>query len=472
MDSSGTSNNQLKRNLKGRHMFMISLGGVIGSGLFLSTGATIHQAGPMGTVLAYIVGGITMYCVMLALGELSVAMPEAGSFQTYATKYINPATGFMVGWIYWLGWAVTVGLELTSAGILMQQWFPHSPTWVWCLVFGVILFALNALSVKGFGETEFWFAGIKVAVILVFILLGAAAMFGIIPLQGVPHAPGFSHLVDKGWFPVGIAPVLLTAINVNFSYQGTELVGIAAGESDNPEKAIPRAINNTAYRIFIFFILAIVVLCALIPWQQAGLVQSPFVHVFGMMGIPYAANVMNFVILTAVLSVANSGLYGATRMLWSLADTGRAPQVLRKINKRGVPMPALVFTILFGALSLLTSVAAASTVYLWLLAIAGLGTVIAWIAIGAAQINFRRQYLKAGGKLEDLAFRTPLFPLVPILAFVLNLGVVVSLAFQADQRIALYTGIPFIIACYIIYYLFIRKNERWNLYLSELNSQA
>ncbi len=459
---------QLKRSLKGRHMFMISLGGVIGSGLFLGTGATISQAGPTGTVLAYIVGGLVMYLVMLCLGELSVAMPVSGSFQTYTTRYVGPATGFMVGWVYWLGWAVTVGLELTSAGVLMQRWFPHVHVWVWCLVFGIVLFALNALSAKGFGETEFWFAGIKVVVILLFIVLGAAAMFGILPMKGVTHAPYFSHFVDGGIFTAGLVPILLTAINVNFSYQGTELIGIAAGESENPQSAIPKSINNTVWRILIFFVLAIVVLCALIPWKQAGLIESPFVHVFDLMGIPYAADVMNFVIVTAVLSVANSGLYAATRMLWSLADAGMAPNIMRKVNRRGVPMAALIFSIMFGTLSLLSSVVAASTLYQWLLAIAGMGTVVAWIFICISQIQYRRRYLAEGGRLEDLAFRTPFFPLVPILGALLNFGVLVSLAFDPGQRIALYCGIPFMIICYICYFVFVKKSPRWLAYLERV----
>ncbi len=274
-----SKDNQLQRTMKSRHLFMISLGGIIGTGLFLGSGYTIGQAGPLGAVLAYLAGGFIMYLTMLCLGELSVAMPVAGSFQTYTTKFIGPAAGFTVGWIYWLGWAVTVALELLSAGTLMQRWFPGSPIWVWCAVFGLVLFLLNALSARTFGETEFWFSSIKVSAIILFIILGGAALFGVIHMKGGQSAPMFSHFTEAGLFPNGLKGLLLTMITVNFAFQGTELIGIAAGESENPEKTIPKSIRATVWRTLFFFVLAIFVLSGLIPWKEAGLIESPFVMV-------------------------------------------------------------------------------------------------------------------------------------------------------------------------------------------------
>jgi arginine/ornithine permease len=446
--------------MKSRHLFMIALGGVIGTGFFLSSGYTVGQAGPFGAVLSYLIGGLTMYLVMLCLGELAVAMPVAGSFQDYSTRFIGPSTGFVVGWMYWFGWAVTVALELISIGLLMKRWFPGVSIWIWCLVFGIILFFVNAFSARGFGETEFWFSSIKVATIILFIILGVAAMFGLIGMKGGEPAPYFSNFIKDGLFPNGFASVLMTMLAVNFSFQGTELIGVASGESEDPEKNIPRAIRQTVWRTILFFGLAITVLCALVPWKQAGVLESPFVTVFDKIGIPYAADIMNFVILTALLSVANSGLYATTRMLYSLAHNGMAPKALGRVNKRGVPMGALLVSMGLALLSLLSYRFAEDTVYMWLLSVAGLGAIVGWLAIAASQFFFRRKYLAEGGKLEDLKFRTPLYPIVPVAAFLINLAVVISLWFDPAQRMALYLGIPVIIVLYLVHFLFLRNKSQ------------
>ncbi|MFD0049778.1 amino acid permease [Actinomycetes bacterium NPDC127524] len=454
-----SQNNELKRTMKSRHLFMISLGGVIGTGFFLSTGYTINQAGPAGAILSYLVGGFIMFLTMLCLGELSVAMPVSGSFQTYTTKFIGPATGFTVGWLYWLGWAVTVAVEFLSAGQLMQRWFPGSPVWIWCALFAAVLFALNALSAKAFGEAEFWFASIKVFAIIMFIILGGAAMFGFIEMKGGQPAPMLGNFFKDGLFPNGFAILLVTMISVNFSFQGTELIGIAAGESENPEKTIPRSIRQTVWRTLFFFVLAIFVLAGLIPWKKAGVINSPFVVVFDSMGIPYAADIMNFVILTALLSVANSGMYAASRMLFSLAKEGMASPLLGKVNRKGIPMNSLLLTLGVACLSLLSSVVTPGTVYVWLLSLAGLGAQVGWISITASQLMFRRKFLRQGGRAEDLKFKTPLYPLLPLLGLILNSIVMISLAFDAEQRMALYCGIPFMLACYIIYFIKIKKQQ-------------
>lgn len=447
---------ELQRTMKTRHLFMISLGGVIGSGLFLGSGFTINQAGPLGTIISYIVGGFIMFLTMLCLGELSVAMPVSGSFQTYTTKFIGPGTGFALGWLYWLGWAVTVALELLSAGNQMQRWFPHSPVWIWCLVFGIVLFLLNALSARAFGEAEFWFASIKIIAIVAFIVLGGAAMFGLIHMKG-HAAPYFSNYTAHGLLPNGFTALLITMLTVNFSFQGTELIGIAAGESEEPEKTIPKSIRQTVWRTLFFFVLAIFVLAGLIPMKQAGVIESPFVVVFDRVGIPYAADIMNFVILTALLSVANSGLYAATRMLYAMSKEKMASPILAKVTKRGVPFNALLLTLGIALLSLLSSVVAAKTVFLWLISIAGLGAQVGWISITASQLAFRRKFIREGGRVEDLKFKTPLYPFLPLLGLILNIIVLVSLAFDPDQRIALYCGVPFTIACYLIYHFRIKK---------------
>lgn len=440
---------------------MISLGGVIGTGLFLSTGYVIHQAGPGGAVLSYLVGGLIMYLVMLCLGELSVTMPVTGSFQTYATKYIGPATGFTVGWLYWLTWVVTVGSEFTAAGLLMQHWFPGVPVWVWSTMFAVLLFLLNSRSARFFGESEFWFAGVKVITIVLFILLGGAAMFGLIDMQGTTAPPRFTNFIGQGGlFPNGFLPVLFVMISVNFAFSGTELIGVTAGESENPERDIPRSIHNVIWRTIVFFIGAIFVLAGLIPWKEAGVVESPFVLVFEKIGIPYAADIMNFVILTALLSVGNSGLYASTRMLWSLSRENMVSPALGKINARGVPFNALLVSMLVACVSLLSSVIAADTVYIVLIAISGFAVVAVWMAIAASQFFFRREYVKQGGRITDLKYRTPLYPIVPIAAFVLCLASCIGLYFDPSQRPALYYGIPFVALCYLYYYVKSKRKRK------------
>ncbi|MDN7242389.1 amino acid permease [Planococcus sp. N028] len=461
---------ELKRELKGRHLSMIALGGVIGTGLFLGSGFTIGQAGPGGAITAYLFGGFVMYLTMLCLGELAVSLPDAGSYQTYATKYISPSTGYMIGWMSWLNWSVTIGLELITVSILMKRWFPDVSAWIWCVLFAVLLFAINALSTKSFAEVEFWFAGIKVVTIIAFILLGGAAMFGFLQMDGGSAAPMLSNFTDHGGlFPNGMIAILITMIGVNFSFQGTELVGIAAGESEDPEKNIPKAINSTIWRILIFFVLAMFVLAGLFPWKEAGLVESPFVVVFDKIGIPYAADIMNFVIITAVLSVANSGLYATSRMLWSMSNKGMISKHFGKLSKRGVPLNALIVSMLVGCLSLLCGVFAEDTVYLWLLSIAGFGCVVVWASIALSAYMGRRAFLKQGGQVKDLKFKMPLYPIVPLLAFGLNTLILISLAFIPEQRIALYCGVPFMLACYAFYHFVAKHKMAEELALGQKN---
>lgn len=453
LETKNTTDGQLKRTMKSRHLFMISLGGVIGTGLFLSSGYTINQAGPVGTLLAYLVGSVIVYLVMLCLGELTVKMPMTGSFHTYATKYIGPGTGFTMALLYWLTWTVALGSEFTAAGLIMQSWFPTTTVWAWSAFFIVFLFCLNAFSVRFFAETEFWFSSIKVIAIILFILIGGLAVFGIIPVDGYTEAPLFTNFVKDGLFPNGFGAVFLTMLAVNFAFSGTELISVASGETAEPEKVIPKTIHTTVLRLIVFFIGSIFVISALIPWKEAGVKQSPFVTVFNNIGIPYAGTIMNFVVLTAILSCANSGLYAATRMLWSLSNEKMISKAFGKVNKNGIPMKALIVTTFGGVLSLISSVIPAQTVYIVLVSISGLAVVIVWMGIAASQFMFRRTYLKEGNNIKDLKFKTPLYPIVPIAAFVLCFSSCVLVVFDPSQRMALFYTIPFVALCYIFYYM-------------------
>lgn len=324
----------------------------------------------------------------------------------------------------------------------------------------IVIFTSNALSVRFFAETEFWFSSIKVIAIILFIVLGSLAIIGVIPIKGVQHAPLLTNLTKDGLFPNGFKAVFTTMLTVNFAFSGTELIGVTAGETKDPSKNIPKAIHTTLFRLIIFFIGSITVMAALIPWQKAGVNQSPFVLVFNSIGLPFAGDIMNFVVLTAILSAANSGLYASTRMLWSLAHEGMIPLKYAKTNSRGVPMLALVLSMAGGILALISSVVAASTVYLVLVSISGLAVVIVWMAIALSEINFRKTWLAAGHSVDELKFKTPWYPVLPWTAFILCLLSCVLIVFDPTQRPALFYMIPFVGLCYIVYYGKAKLSER------------
>ncbi|CAM3202684.1 Putative histidine permease [Lactiplantibacillus plajomi] len=381
-----------------------------------------------------------------------MAMPYTGAFHVYAKKYIGPGTGFTVAILYWLTWTIALGSEFTAAGLIMQTWFPHVATWIWSLGFMVVIFTVNALSVRWFAEAEFWFSSIKVFTIIAFIILGGLAIVGGIHLHG-EAAPGLANYYKNGWFPNGFGGVFTTMLTVNFAFSGTELIGITAGETKDPAHTIPKAIHTTLWRLIIFFVGSMFVMAALIPYKQAGVTESPFVLVFREIGIPYAADIMNFVVLTAIMSAANSGLYASTRMLWSLANEGTIPKIFKRTTKRDVPLIALITSMLGGILALLSSIYAAGTVYLVLVSISGLAVVIVWMAIALSELNFRKAFLKSGHSLDELAFKTSGYPVVPWLAFILSGLSCILIWFDPNQRIALYYTVPFVAICYAGYYL-------------------
>lgn len=442
-----------RRKMESRHIVMLSLGGVIGTGLFLSTGYTLEQAGRIGTILSYLVGALAVYLVMLCLGELAVHMPETGAFHSYATKYIGSGTGYTVAWLYWLTWTVALGSEFTAAGLLMQRWFPDVPVWMFSGVFVVMILGINVLTVRLFAEVEFWFSAVKVLTILVFIVLGTAAIVGFLPLADGSQAPLLAPLTEGGLFPNGAFAILMTMLAVNFAYSGTELIGIAAGEAVDPKRTVPLAIRTTIFRLVLFFVGTIIVLAILLPNDSKGVLESPFVAVFERIGLPFAADIMNFVILTAILSAANSGLYAASRMLWSLSDQRMITPFFSKLNASGVPTRAVFFSMLGGLLALFSSVYAPGSVYIALVSISGLAVVVVWMSISASQFMFRRRYLQEGNNLNDLVYRTPWYPLVPIVSFLMCLASLIGIAFDPTQRVALYFGVPFIVLCYVVHHL-------------------
>lgn len=465
MQSSNSNANSetkaLKRAMSTRHLVMLSLGGAIGTGLFLGSGEVIAQTGPVAAIIAYILGGLIAYMVMLCLGELAVHMPVAGSFGAYAQKYIGPGTGYMISWVYWLTWTATLGAEFTAAALLMQEWFPHISMWIWTIIFAITIFTLNLSSTRIFAESEFWLALVKVVTVVAFIILGLLAIFGLISFHGAESAPLFHNLTAQGWFPQGLVPIFTTMLIVNFAFSGTELIGVAAGETKDPAVNVPKAINAAIWRLLIFFVGTIVVISALLPFQVAGLggesvSNSPFVTVFNYIGIPYADDIMRFVIITALLSAANSGLYAASRMMWSLSAQRQLPQVFSRLSSSGTPIIALVVT-MFGAIpGLLSEHFAPETIFKNLLGIAAFTMVIVWMSICWSQFNFRRAWYKAGHSAKDLKFAAPLYPIVPILGFVFCFITGLSMAADPEMQAGFIGCLLFIAACYLSHYVFYR----------------
>ncbi|HEL2650747.1 TPA: amino acid permease [Streptococcus suis] len=451
-ENQGTFN----REMNSRHLQMLSIGGVIGTGLFLSSGYTIAQAGPFGAIAAYLFGAVMVYLVMFSLGELSVAMPVTGSFHTYATKFISPGTGFMVAWMYWLCWVVALASQFVGAAQLMQRWFPSVPIWIFATIFAVIVFGLNTLSVGWFAKAEDALSSIKVYAITAFIVLGTLAIFGILPFEGTNAAPLFTNITAQGLLPNGLVGLISVMLSVNYAFSGVEMIGIAAGETDNPKKAVPQAIKSTIGLLVIFFVLTIVVLAALLPMSEAGVTEAPFVLVLDKIGFPYAADIMNFIILTAILSASTSGLYASSRMLWSLANEGMISKELVKINKHGVPMRGMILSMIGVVIALIASIYAEDTIFLALVSIAGFAVVIAWLAIPLAQIGFRREFLKNHSE-DELEYKTPFSPILPWITVILLVISIIGIGWDPSQRAGLYFGVPFMIGCYIYHYIRFKK---------------
>lgn len=455
---------KLKRDLKSRHLAMIAIGGAIGTGLFVASGSTISSAGAGGSLLAYIVVGIMVYFVMTSLGEMATFLPVSGSFETYATRFVDPALGFALGWNYWFSWAMTIPAELAAGALVMKYWFPNTPAILWSAIFLAILFLLNVFTVKGYGEGEYWFAGIKVVTIIVFIVLGLAMIFGAF----TGHAVGFHNFnLGGSSFHGGGLAIFGTVLIAGFAFQGTEIVGLAAGESADPAKSVPKAIRQVFWRILLFYVFAIFIIGMLIPYTDPSLLKSgvnniaisPFTLVFQRAGLAFAAALMNAVILTSVLSAGNSAVYVSTRMLWALAREGKAPRFLRKVNKRGVPSMALYVNIIFGLASFLSSMFGNGTVYTWLLNAVGLTGFIAWLGISLSHYRFRKAYLAQGRDLKDLVYRAKWYPFGPIFAFILCAVVIVGQDYTGFTGgtidwagiIATYIGIPLFLVMWLGY---------------------
>jgi len=422
---------QLRQGLSQRQLNMIALGGVIGAGLFVGSGVVIKDTGPA-AFLTYALCGLLIILVMRMLGEMATADPSTGSFADYAAKALGGWAGFSVGWLYWYFWVIVVGFEAVAGGKVLNYWLP-APLWLMSLCLMVLMTATNLFSVSSFGEFEFWFAGIKVATIVIFLVVGTLFALGVLP----GHHMDFSNLSSHGgFFPKGVWAVFAAIVVVIFSMVGAEVVTIAAAESRDPERAVARATRSVVARVAIFFVGSVFLLVVILPWNSVELGSSPYVAAFKHMGLPGADQVMNAVVLTAVLSCLNSGLYTASRMLFVLADRHEAPARLVKLSPRGAPYIAILFSSAVGFGCVIMAWVAPRTVFVFLLNSSGAIILFVYWLIALSQIVLRCRTPE-----EKLRVKMWFFPVLSILTLAGITAVLVRMAFDHTARSQLWLSL-------------------------------
>ncbi|MET9778475.1 amino acid permease [Streptomyces sp. NPDC006367] len=398
----------LQAGLKNRHLSMIAIGGVIGAGLFVGSSSGIATAGPA-ILLSYALVGTLVVCVMRMLGEMSAADPASGSFSAHADRALGPWAGFSIGWLYWFFWVVVLAVEATAGAKILEGWVPAVPQWGWALIVMVVLTATNLASVGSYGEFEFWFAGIKVVAIAAFIVIGGLAVFGVLPGVDSERA-GLSNLTEHGGFlPNGPGAVLTGVLLVVFSFMGSEIPTLAAGESEDPQRAVTKATNSIIWRIAVFYLGSVFVVVTLLPWDSPEIVElGSYVAALDSLGIPNAGEVMNVIVLTSVLSCLNSGLYTASRMAFSLGRRGDAPKSFARTTRRGVPRTAILASVVFGFVAVFFNYKFPDTVFLFLLNSSGAVALFVWLVICFSQLRLRK-IIQAEAP-EKLVVRMWLYP--------------------------------------------------------------
>lgn len=440
--------NQLQRGLEQRHITLMSLGAAIGVGLFLGSATAIQLAGPA-ILISYIVGGMAIFIIMRALGEMAVHNPVSGSFSRYAKDYLGPLAGYITGWNYWFLWVVTCMAEITAVGVYMQMWYPDTAPWIWALGALVIMTLVNLIAVKAYGEFEFWFALIKIIAILAMIFVGLGVILFGIGNDGI--AVGISNLWSNGGFaPNGITGIFMSLQMVMFAYLGVEMIGVTAGEAKNPKTVIPRAIDTVFWRILLFYVGALFVIMSIYPWNEIGANGSPFVLMFEKIGIGPAAGIINFVVLTAALSSCNSGIFSTGRMLFNLAQQKQAPNSFSKISRSGVPSKAIIFSAFLLLVGVVLNYLVPEKVFIWVTSISTFGAVWTWGIILLSQLKFRKTLTK--GEVSRLSYKALFYPVGSYLALAFLVLVLGLMAYFPDTRIALIVGPIWIIGLVIVYY--------------------
>ncbi|KAF9425619.1 hypothetical protein BGZ76_003145 [Entomortierella beljakovae] len=436
---------EVKRDLKSRHLQMIAIGGTIGTGIFLSSGGSVASAGPLGALISYSIVGTMVFFIVTSLGEMAAYLPLPGAFSTFGARFVDPALGFGLGIGYAFQWIITVTIEVTSAGLILQYWWPNLHMWIPALIFIVILVAITLLGVKAFGELEYWFSLIKVLTCIVFIIVGILVDTG---------AVGGDYIGGRNWHIEG-APIVgetardktvnifTTCVWAFFSFGGTELIGITAGESSNPSKAVPKAIRHTFWRILLFYILSLTVIGLVIPWTDENLFGSvmadineaatiaPFTIVFKMANLPGADHAINAVLLTAVLSAGQSSFYASTRTLMSMGREGRLPAIFGRVNSRGVPMYSLALVTLIASIAFVADVVGTGVVFTWLVNLTGMSALLTWMSISFIHLRFRAAFKAQGRSLSELPYIAPFFPYSCYISILLGLMIVFLQGYQA-----------------------------------------
>ncbi|WP_207369096.1 amino acid permease [Weizmannia sp. FSL W8-0676] len=446
---------ELSRGLKNRHIQLIAIGGAIGTGLFLGSGKSIHFAGPS-IMLVYFVIGLALFFMMRALGELLMYKPITGSFTHFAETFIGPWAGFITGWTYWFCWIVTGIAEITAVGMYVQFWVPELPQWIPALICVAVLFLINIATVKAFGEMEFWFAIIKVVTIIALIIIGILLVFAGFQSHGA-HASFTNLWQHGGFFPNGSKGFLLAFEMAIFSFVGIELVGVTAGEAEDPSKTLPKAINQIPLRILLFYVGALFVIMSIYPWNRLNPDASPFVRVFADIGLPAAAGIINFVVLTSAASSCNSGIFSTSRMLYSLAEDGKAPKMFKKLNKRNVPAPALLGSTIMLLIGVVLNYFMKSTqVFTLVTSISSICFVWVWGVIMVAHLRFRKNMPEEAAKIS---FKLPFAPVINWIVLLFFVFVLVVLGIAKDTRVALFVTPVWFILLVIAYGLTRKKKS-------------
>lgn len=441
----------LHRKLSQGQLTMIAIGSAIGTGLFFGSGFAVGMAGPA-VLISYLIAAVVALIMMGALSEMAVAHPTAGSFGTYAEMYIGPFAGWTVRYTYWFCQVIAVGSEVIAASVFMKYWFPTIPGWIWMVAFSFIMLYVNARSVANFGLFEYWFALIKVTAIIFFIIMGAAVLFGF-----GTHPIGFANLTAHGGFaPKGFSGIWMAVLMAIFSFIGVEVVAVTSGEAKNPEIAVPRAMRTMVLRLILFYVLSMLIMLCVVPWTDAAAGKtSPFVQVFTTVGIPYAAGIMNFVVLTAALSSMNANLYLTSRMMFSLSRGNYAPAFFGKLSKRGTPVNALLVSTGGIALAVLLQIFYASSAYLYTFGVALFGALFVWAMVLVTFFAFRSKRAQEGAR--PLPFQMPLYPVLPALGIVLLVAIMVTFYFSDTFRVGLYSGAAWLVLMFISYQIWGRK---------------
>ncbi|MEW2298185.1 amino acid permease [Streptomyces sp. NPDC006743] len=432
--STETAEEGYERGLGSRQVQMIAIGGAIGVGLFLGAGANIAKAGPS-LILMYALAGLIIFFIMRALGELLMYRPVSGSFAEYSREFLGPFFGYFTGWTYWLMWVVTGMAELTAAAIYVHYWFPSVPQWVTALVFLVVLFVANLISVKLFGEIEFWFSMVKVTALIGMIVIGLGVLtFGFSQAGGTASVSNLWQF--DGFFPKGVGSSLMTLQGVMFAYLAVELVGVTAGESEDPEKTLPKAINTLPWRIALFYVGALTVILCVVKWTEFAAGVSPFVKAFAVIGIPAGAGIVNFVVLTAALSSCNSGMYSTGRMLRTLADSGEAPQAFSRLSATKTPALGITVSVAFMAIGVVLNYIVPEKAFGYVTSVATAAGIWTWLMILISHVRYRKAV--DAGRLPASSFPAPGGAVCSWIAIVFLLFVTGLIAYDADSRVCLY----------------------------------